>query len=72
LDHYNGLLCYPDEEGVYKAMVEALEMSDSTFKSMVNNAYRSATEAFSLKQWQKRWSDVIDDVFDKTKSRGDR
>ena len=72
LDHYNGLLCYPDEECVYRAMVEAIEMSDNTFKSMVNNAYRSATEAFSLKQWQKRWSDVIDDVFDKTKSRCDR
>lgn len=62
LDHYNGLLCYPNEEGVYRAMVEAIEMSDNTFKSMVNNAYRSATEAFSLKQWQKRWSTVIDDV----------
>lgn len=62
LDSYNGLLCYPNEEGVYNALVKALDMDGKEFRKVVENAYDSATEAFSLQQWKGKWSEFIDSV----------
>ena len=62
LDNYNGLLCYPNEKGVYDALVKALDMDGEKFRKVVENAYNSATEAFSLQQWKDKWSGFIDSV----------
>ena len=65
LDHYNGLMCYPSEEGVYNAIVEAVSMSLQEYKDIVTQAYMSATRAFSAEQWQNRWSVFMDEVMGK-------
>ena len=62
IDHFNGLLCYPDEDGVFKAFVEAFSMDAKVFKMVVKNAYESAVNAFSYELWQARWSQFMDDV----------
>lgn len=62
LDHYNGLLCYPDENSVYKSLVEAITMNKDEFSNIVFNAYNSSKDAFSIKLWKKRWSLLIDDI----------
>ena len=62
LDHYNGLLCYPDEDGVYNAIDEAITMRKEDYAFIVNNAYMSAVSAFSGEQWQNRWSEFMDEV----------
>lgn len=65
LDHFNGLLCYPDEAGVYAALLEAISMSKQDFERIVRNAYMSATSAFSVELWKRRWSDLMDEVMAK-------
>ena len=62
IDHFNGLLCFPDEKGVYDAIKEAISMEDDKYKSIIVNAYHSAVEAFSIGQWKRRWWTFIDDV----------
>lgn len=62
LDHFNGLLCYPDEDGVYKALLDALNMEEGDFRRIATNAYKSAVEAFSLDQWKKRWTSFLTEV----------
>ena len=63
LDHYNGLLCSPDEDGVYNALVEAISMKSSEFDKICFNAYESAKNAFSMNQWKIRWSQFMDEVY---------
>lgn len=65
LDHYNGLLCYPDEEGVYNAIVEAITMKPDDYAAIVYSAYMTAVRAFSLERWQNRWSGFMDEVMRK-------
>lgn len=62
LDHYNGILCSPDEESLYKSMKEALNMSEDNFNYISKNAYYSATSSFSIDTWRERWSNCIDSV----------
>lgn len=62
IDHFNGLLCYPSEDGVYEAFIAALSMNEKEFISIIQNAYVSAVNAFSIEQWQTRWSQFMDEV----------
>lgn len=62
LDHYNGLLCFPDEEGVFRALEEAISMDRECFRKICKNAYYSAVEAFSLERWKSKWGLFIDEV----------
>lgn len=62
IDHYNGILCYPDEDGVYNALLEVISMDVDDFMRIATNAYHSAVEAFSVDLWKKRWSGFIDAV----------
>ena len=68
LDHYNGLLCYPDEDSVFKALYEAVTMKKESFIRIATNAYRSSVEAFSVGSWSDRWSCFIDDVMSNYRS----
>lgn len=68
LDHYNGLLCFPDEIGVYRAIEEAITMDIVHFKAMAKNAYNSAIESFSIDLWKSRWSAFLDEVVEDCKS----
>ena len=62
LDQYNGVLCSPDEESLYKSLVDIIEMDDNVFNDIVRNAYDSAVKAFSYKIWKQRWSCYIDEL----------
>lgn len=62
LDHYNGLLCFPDEKSVYDAIKEAINMDEDKYKSIIVNAYHSVTVAFSIEQWKRKWGFFIDTV----------
>ncbi len=62
LDNYNGILCSPDEESLYKSLVRILEMEDADFNRIVTNAYYSAKQSFSINNWKEKWSDYIDEV----------
>lgn len=62
LDGYNGILCSPDEDSLYRSLVKVVEMGDQEFNSIVENAYRSSIKAFSLDIWKQKWSEFIDEV----------
>ena len=62
LDHYNGLMCLPEQRDLVKSLEEALTMNDQDFDAIVNNAYWSARKAFSLDLWKKKWAEFIKDV----------
>lgn len=62
LDGYNGILCSPDEESLYRSLVKVVEMEDQEFNSIVENAYYSSIKAFSLDIWKQKWSEFIDEV----------
>ena len=64
LDHYNGLLCYPDEAGVLSSLLEAINMDNEQFDSITNNAYHTAKDAFSIERWKQRWSLFIDELME--------
>lgn len=62
LDHFNGLSCAPNEDDLYNAIKESIEMPKAEFVDIVNNAFSSATKAFGLEHWRNSWSKFIDEV----------
>ena len=61
LDGFNGMMVYPEEEELYKALNSLIE--DSSFRSKLQaNAYNCVKDAFSLQRWQDAWKKVIDNV----------
>ena len=63
VDHYNGLLCTPNEDSLYESLKEALTMDRHSFDSIVRAAYQTATTSFSLSLWKTKWMKVISEVF---------
>lgn len=62
LDHYNGLLCFPEENAVYNALQETIRMKTEEFNHISENAYHSALESFTIARWKERWSSFMDEV----------
>ena len=61
IDGYNGLLSYPDTDSVYLSIVEAIEMDNERFKSIVRNGYDSIVSGFSINHWKEEWTKVLND-----------
>lgn len=64
IDRYNGLMCAPLEDDLYKTIKSALDMPRDEFVEIVNNAYQTATRAFSIDNWKAKWTAFADDVMD--------
>lgn len=60
IDSYNGRLCYPDEDSVYRAIVELIESPMENYKEILRNAYNSACTSFSKDKWEERWMQYIE------------
>ena len=61
LDGFNGMMVYPEEEELYKALNSLIE--DSSLRAKLQaNAYNCVKDAFSLQRWQDAWKKVIDNV----------
>lgn len=65
IDSYNGRLCYPDENGVYNAIVELIDSSLDNYKEILRNAYNSACTSFSRDKWEERWQQYIEAIIAK-------
>lgn len=62
LDGYNGILCSPCEDSLYKSLIKVLEMNEQEYNTIVRNAYNSSVMAFSIEVWKQKWSEFIDEV----------
>jgi glycosyltransferase involved in cell wall biosynthesis len=62
LDGYNGILCSPSEDSLYKSLIKVLEMNEQEYNTIVRNAYNSSVMAFSIEVWKQKWSEFIDEV----------
>ena len=59
LDGYNGLMCYPSEDELYKTIDNAIRMSPEKFNQTVLNARETVECSFSIDKWRKRWTEVL-------------
>lgn len=59
IDGYNGRLCFPSEEGVYRTLKEVLEMPGEAFGLMAQNAWQTAVQGFSKEKWKKAWTEFL-------------
>lgn len=55
IDHFNGLMCLPSEDDLYDTLVSAIDMDSSAFNNIIRTAYDTATSAFNLELWKKKW-----------------
>ena len=62
LDGYNGTLIIPTEDELYTSLKDVLEMPYDRFANMVTNAYNTATQGFSKKNWEEKWNAYIDNL----------
>ncbi len=60
IDGYNGLFAYPSEEGFYKVLKKALDMSPERRREIAMNAYKVAKNALSLEKWESAWAEVLE------------
>lgn len=58
IDHYNGIMISPDEEELYHSLRELLDNEQLRIK-LSCNAYDTVQSSFSLKTWQKKWTQII-------------
>lgn len=55
LDGFNGKLFSPQEESLYCSLIEVLDLSDSQFNMICENAYYSCISAFGKEKWLNNW-----------------
>lgn len=62
IDSYNGFLCSPTEESVYRSLKTIIHLSTEQLKIVAKNAYETSISAFNLELWQSRWLKVLNTV----------
>ncbi len=68
IDHYNGIMIHPDEDHLYKALVELI-INHQLRKELSNEAYETVKKGFTNEIWRKRWSLVLRESFDELAER---
>ena len=65
LDHYNGLMIDANADQLYRALKSLIE--DETLRtSLAQKAYETTKQSFSFSVWKARWTDVINNILNKT------
>lgn len=59
LDNFNGILCYPSFDDLYKNINQALSLPKEKFNTIVTNSYNTASSAFSKTNWENKWSNLL-------------
>lgn len=61
LDHYNGIMVFPESEQLYAAIKELID-DEFLRKELAVNAYNTVSKAFSYDKWEKRWTQLIEKI----------
>jgi glycosyltransferase involved in cell wall biosynthesis len=61
IDGFNGLLCWPDRDSLFEALLRLVDFPEERLR-MQKAGWETSQTAFSLKQWQDRWKQVISTV----------
>lgn len=64
LDEYNGLMVSPNSYEIHQALVRLIECHELR-NELSNNAYKTVCRSFSLEKWQKEWTRVLIEKFNK-------
>lgn len=67
INGYNGIMTYPDEDSLYKALKLVLSMPKDDFDFLVKNAYYSSTVGFCKERWNMAWLDFLNVFFTEEK-----
>jgi glycosyltransferase involved in cell wall biosynthesis len=62
IDGYNGVLTQPNENDLYNCLNEILSFDDNKFDEIVLNAFNTAAQAFSIANWENKWTKLIQEV----------
>lgn len=62
IDNYNGFLCSPSEESLYKTLSNVLDLQPYEYEQIVRCGYNTAIKGFSKMLWKKKWLKVLEDV----------
>ena len=61
LDGYNGLLCWPTEESLLKALLILIDQPEKRL-SMAKRGWETSQEVFSITLWNERWMAIIQEI----------
>lgn len=62
IDHFNGIMCQPDENSLYSSMIEVLTMPQQEFDAISRQSFLTASSAFKIGRWQEQWIKFIDEI----------
>ena len=61
IDNFNGLLCWPDRESLFEALLRLIDSPEERLR-MQRTGWETSQTAFSLQRWQERWKRIISSV----------
>ena len=61
-DGINGIVANHSKEGLAKAMIKAINMSDDEYEIMSKNARKKVVEKFSVESWAKELNNMYESL----------
>ncbi|CAH3736905.1 glycosyltransferase family 4 protein [Enterobacter hormaechei] len=58
IDQHNGLLCEPNADSLYGALISLID-DEIKRKKLALNAYNTVIDSFNITKWRREWSDML-------------
>lgn len=59
IDHYNGFMCAPSEDSLYRTLINVLDLPHTQFREITCRGYYTVRNGFSHELWCKKWLQVL-------------
>jgi glycosyltransferase involved in cell wall biosynthesis len=63
IDGFNGILCWPTKDSLLEGLLKLIDYPEERLE-MQRRGWEITQRSFGLKQWEKRWTDIIGEITD--------